>query len=100
MGADSEGKQKLDRELVATDELFADVVQQAITVGEYEKALKTGPIDKERIPLIGTGINGQAGRAPDRQITIFDSSKMALQDIALSRRALEKAFEKSLAKEI
>ena len=86
MGADSEGKQKLDRKLVATDELFADVVQQAITVGEYEKALKTGPIDKERIPLIGTGINGQAGRAPDRQITIFDSSGIPCKALPYAHR--------------
>lgn len=42
----SEGKQKLDPELVATAELVADVVQQAITVGEYEKALKIGRLTK------------------------------------------------------
>lgn len=100
MGADGEGKQELDPALLAKAELFADVVQQSITVGEYEKAFKTGMIDKERITPLGAVLNGQTGRASDQQITVFDSSGMALQDIAICALALEKALGLGLAKKI
>lgn len=100
MGADGEGKQELAPVLVAKAELFTDVVQQSITVGEYEAAFKAGLIDKERITPLGAVLNGQAGRTSDRQITVFDSSGMALQDIAICSLALEKACNMGLAKEL
>ncbi|MTJ92752.1 MAG: ornithine cyclodeaminase family protein [Desulfovibrio sp.] len=100
MGADGEGKQELDPALVAKAELFADVVQQSITVGEYEKAFKTGLINNECITPLGAVLNGQAGRTSNQQITVFDSSGMALQDIAICALALEKALGLGLAKEI
>ena len=100
MGADSEGKQELDTYLVAKANLFADVVEQSITVGEYEKAFKTGIIDKERITPLGAVLNGQNGRTNDQQITVFDSSGMALQDLAICALALENARNRGLAKEI
>jgi ornithine cyclodeaminase len=100
MGADGEGKQELDPALFAKANLFADVVEQSITVGEYEKAFKTGLIDKERITPLGAVLNGRAGRTNDQQITVFDSSGMALQDIAICALALEKARSMGMAKEI
>ena len=100
MGADGEGKQELDTALVAKAALFTDVVQQSITVGEYEAAFKAGLIGTERITPLGAVLNGQAGRASDKQITIFDSSGMALQDLAICSLALDKALHMGLAKEI
>ena len=100
MGADGEGKQELDPALFARANLFADVVEQSITVGEYEKAFKTGLVDKERITPLGAVLNGRAGRTNDQQITVFDSSGMALQDIAICALALEKAHNRGMAKEI
>ena len=100
MGADGEGKQELDPHLFAKADLFADVVEQSVTVGEYEKAFKTGLIDKERITPLGAVLNGGSGRTTDQQITVFDSSGMALQDIAICALALEKARNMGMAKEI
>lgn len=97
MGADAEGKQELDPARVASATLFADVVSQSITMGEYEAAYKAGLIDESRITPIGAVLNGTAGRASDDQVTIFDSSGMALQDIAICSLALEKAAELDLA---
>ena len=100
MGADGEGKQELDPALFAKANLFADVVEQSITVGEYEKAFKAGLIDKERITPLGAVLNGRDGRTNDQQITVFDSSGMALQDIAICALALEKAHNMGMAKDI
>ena len=75
-------------------------MEQSITVGEYEKAFKTGLIDKERITPLGAVLNGRDGRTNDQQITVFDSSGMALQDIAICALALEKAHNMGMAKDI
>jgi ornithine cyclodeaminase len=100
MGADAEGKQELDPALVASAILFADVVSQSITMGEYETAFKAGLIDESRITPIGAVLNGATGRISDDQVTIFDSSGMALQDIAICSLALEKAVELGLVRDV
>lgn len=97
MGADGEGKQELDPQLVAKASLFADVVQQSISVGEYEAAFKAGCIERDRITTLGEVLNGAPGRTDEEQITIFDSSGMALQDLAICSLALAKAVERGLA---
>lgn len=96
MGADGEGKQELDPLLMVAASLFADVVQQSITVGEYEAAFKAGFIESDRITSLGDVLNGSPGRINDEQITIFDSSGMALQDLAICSLALNKAVEHGL----
>ena len=100
MGADGEGKQELDPQLVATASLFTDVVQQSIVVGEYEAAFKAGLIEAERITTIGEVLNGGCGRKEDEQITIFDSSGMALQDLAICSLALDNAIEQGLVESV
>lgn len=98
MGADAPGKQELDPKLVASASLFADVLQQSISVGEYEQAFNSGLISKEQITSLGAVLAGSPGRQTDEEITIFDSSGMALQDIAICSLALEKALDLGLAK--
>lgn len=96
MGADQPGKQELDTALVAGASLFADVVQQSLAIGEYEAACKAGLADAARITPIGAVLNGAPGRTSADQITIYDSSGMALQDIAVCSLALRKAGELGL----
>jgi ornithine cyclodeaminase len=96
MGADSPGKQELDTALVARASLFADVVRQSVTIGEYEAAHKAGLADAGRITPIGAVLNGAPGRTSPEQITIYDSSGMALQDLAVCSLALAKAAEAGL----
>ena len=96
MGADQVGKQELDPGLIASASLFADVVQQSVSIGEYQTAFKEGRIGMDRITPIGAVLNGAPGRTSDAQITVYDSSGMALQDIAICSLALSKAAEKGL----
>ena len=96
MGADAPGKQELDPALVAGASLFADVVKQSLVIGEYETAHKAGLVDAWRITSIGAVLNGAPGRTSAEQITVYDSSGMALQDIAICTLALSKAREKGL----
>ena len=100
MGADGPGKQELDPALVAASSLFADVVRQSVTIGEYEAAHKAGLIDADRITPIGAVLNGAPGRTSPEQVTVFDSSGMALQDLAICSLALAKASEAGLVQTV
>ncbi|WP_319543195.1 ornithine cyclodeaminase family protein [uncultured Pseudodesulfovibrio sp.] len=97
MGADSEGKQELDPFLISKSTLFTDVVQQSVSVGEYEAAYKAGLITMDQITTLGEILNGAQGRISNDEITIFDSSGMALQDLAICSLALNKACKQGKA---
>jgi alanine dehydrogenase len=89
MGADAPGKQELDVNLVAAARLFADVPAQSVVIGEFQAACRAGLVRQEDIGMLGAVISGTArGRVDAREITIFDSSGIALQDLAVADLAL------------
>lgn len=91
MGADAVGKQELDTRLLARARLFADVVEQAITIGEFERGIAEGVVDRAAIRTIGSVIAGTTqARVSEDEITIFDSSGIALQDLAIADVACAK----------
>ncbi len=98
VGADMEGKQEIDEHLFATSVVVVDDYGQAVHVGETEKAFKTGLITENDIHgEIGEVILGtKPGRQSDQDITIFDSTGIALQDLMTSKIALELAEKKQL----
>lgn len=92
IGSDMEGKQELDEEIINGANVFCDDLNQSITVGECEKAYKSGLIDKDDITEIGFVILGDCpGRKDDKEITVFDSSGIGLQDLMVSEKISEKA---------
>jgi len=92
MGADGPGKQELDPALVAAASRFADLPAQAAVMGECQHAVAAGLVDAESITAIGAVIDGKAaGRVHREAITLFDSSGIAIQDLAIARLAVERA---------
>ncbi|WP_372782926.1 ornithine cyclodeaminase family protein [Phenylobacterium sp.] len=92
MGADGPGKQELDIELVATARLFADVVAQSVAIGEFEAAARAGRIEASIITPLGEALRDPThGRHTPDEITIFDSSGIAVQDLAIADFALRAA---------
>jgi ornithine cyclodeaminase len=89
MGADTAGKQELDTELVLDASVWVDDWAQASTIGECQHAAKQG-FDEGRIR--GTLCDVLEGKAPRRtrasEVTIFDSTGMAIQDLAIAEWAL------------
>jgi ornithine cyclodeaminase len=84
MGADVPGKHELPVGLYAHARLFCDVDSQSRTMGEFQHA----PPDAMLIPL-GDVLTGDApGRRTPEEITIFDSSGFALQDLTLAAALL------------
>lgn len=77
-------------------------MDQAVNVGETELPIKKGIISKEDIIAeIGDVIVGKAvGRTNDEDITIYDTTGIALQDLMTSKLALDIAEAKGLGVEV
>lgn len=93
IGSDMEGKQEIDENLFANARIFTDDYQQSITVGEAEIAIKKAIITKEDYAgEIGSLISNKTkGRLSENDITIFDSTGIALQDLITADYALKQA---------
>jgi alanine dehydrogenase len=98
VGADMEGKQEIDENLFSAARVFVDDVTQAVHVGETEIPFKKGMIAKDDIIAeIGSVILGKTpGRLSNEDITIFDSTGIALQDLITADYLLKLAEEKEI----
>ena len=101
MGADTKGKQELDPKLVSTAALFVDVPEQARLIGEFQHAFAQGLIDDSNIRAsLGAVVAGIApGRQSADEITIFDGTGVALQDLVVADLAVQLARAKGLGTE-
>jgi ornithine cyclodeaminase/alanine dehydrogenase-like protein (mu-crystallin family) len=93
VGADNQGKQEIDPALVASATLVVDVLEQCAEIGELQHALAAGLMTREQVhaELADVVVGRRAGRRRDDEITIFDSSGTALQDVAAALAVYEKA---------
>ncbi|RKG63823.1 ornithine cyclodeaminase family protein [Corallococcus sp. CA054B] len=97
MGADAPGKQELDPRLLVEGRVFIDDADQAHHSGEVNVPLHDGLIQAER--LAGTLGEVVASRKPGRtgsEITVFDSTGLAVQDVALARALYDVALAKGV----
>lgn len=90
MGADTVGKQEVEATLVATARVFTDSVSQAVSIGECQAAIRAGIITQDHIlGTLGEIIRGkQSGRVTTGEITLFDGTGVAAQDIAMAALAV------------
>jgi alanine dehydrogenase len=93
VGADDRGKQELTPELVASSTLVVDVLEQCAEIGELQHVLAAGLMTREGVHAeLGDVVTGRRpGRTRDEEITIFDSSGTALQDVAAAVLVYERA---------
>jgi alanine dehydrogenase len=96
MGADTRGKQELDPRLVAAAALFVDEPAQATTIGECQHAFAAGLISAHsfRATLGEVAAGLQPGRGSAREITLFDGTGVALQDLVVADLAVRLARER------
>ncbi len=89
MGTDTVGKQEVDAALVARASVFTDEVAQAVSIGECQHAVGQGLKREDDIRPIGEVINGtHPGRRSADEITLFDGTGVALQDLAVASRVV------------
>ena len=93
VGADAEGKQELEPALVASATVVADVLEQCAVIGELQHALGAGLLRREDVHAeLADVVSGRRpGRTRADEITIFDSSGTALEDVAAAVVVYEKA---------
>jgi len=90
-GADTRGKQEIDEKLMPRAKVVVDYLPQAREIGECQHAFRTGLIDKVHAEL-GEILEGiKPGRESDDEITLFDATGIALQDLAVADRAYHAA---------
>jgi len=91
IGSDTPHKQELDCAVLArADRVVADSIEQCLLRGEIYRALEAGAIQRQDITEIGHIISGEtSGRTSDDQITVFDSTGVAVQDIRIAALVLE-----------
>ena len=97
MGADDKGKHELDTAILKRSSLFADYPQQSIIIGEFQHAYDDGLINSaDDICALGLVTLGKSpGRISDSQITVFDSSGIAIQDLMVAGAIFEAAQKMS-----
>jgi alanine dehydrogenase len=97
MGADGPGKAEIAVGELARNRVFADDWEQASHNGDLAHAVKAGAITQDDVTELGAVLAGQAaGRRSPGDITIFDSTGLAIQDLAIALAALDRADELDL----
>jgi len=95
VGADNEDKQELDPALLGPkNKIVADVLAQCATIGDLHHALTAGTTTVSGVYAeLGEIVCGKKpGRTSAEEVTIFDSTGMALQDVASAAMVYEKAI--------
>ena len=95
VGADGPGKQELDPALLKGARVIVDEIHQAVHGGEVNVAISQGLLKQDDLGgTLSDVVNGAAaGRRSAAEITIFDSTGLAIQDIAVAILAYERAVE-------
>ena len=94
VGADKAGDQELDPKILQRARIFVDDIRQCRTDGEINVPLRLGLIKESDIAgEIGEVIaDRKPGRTSDEEITIFDSTGIALRDSATVPLEYERAL--------
>jgi alanine dehydrogenase len=102
VGADSEVKQELEPALMAASAVVVDVLDQAVSIGDLHHAIAAGAMIAGDVRAeLGQVVAGlRPGRLADGEIIIFDSTGMALEDVAAAAAVYERAIREGRGAEV
>jgi alanine dehydrogenase len=84
LGADGPGKAEAETAAVAKAELFCDEWEQASHGGELTGAVEAGLVTRDDVRQLGDVLTGASpGRSGVDEVTLFDSTGLAIQDLAI-----------------
>jgi alanine dehydrogenase len=90
LGADGPGKAEATVGAVASCALFCDEWGQASHGGELTGAVEAGVVGRDQVTELGAVLAGEVpGRPRPAAVTLFDSTGLAIQDLAVARAAYE-----------
>jgi alanine dehydrogenase len=97
MGADGPGKAEIAVEEMARVRMFCDDWEQASHNGDLAHGVEAGRIGRDAVTELGEVLTGRApGRRSEDDITAFDSTGLAIQDLAVALAAIERAQDLDL----
>jgi alanine dehydrogenase len=97
MGADGPGKAEIAVAELARVRVFCDDWEQASHNGDLVHAVEEGVLARDDVSQLGDVLIGTAeGRTSDDDITVFDSTGLAIQDLAIALAAIERADDVEL----
>jgi ornithine cyclodeaminase/alanine dehydrogenase-like protein (mu-crystallin family) len=97
MGADGPGKAEIAVDELLRTRIYADDWEQASHNGELVHAVEAGKLERSGVTELGAVLAGSAeGRQSDEEITTFDSTGLAIQDLAIALAAVERTNELGL----
>ena len=98
IGADAQGKQELQSSLTRKAKVVVDDIAQAAHSGEVNVPISEGALKPDDIfAQIGEIIVGKKpGRTSEDEITIFDSTGLGIQDVAVGSVVYEKALSSGM----
>jgi ornithine cyclodeaminase/alanine dehydrogenase-like protein (mu-crystallin family) len=90
LGADAHGKAEVALEALARCRVFCDEWVQASKGGELSGAVTAGALGRDDVTELGAVLSGAAtGRTAAGEITLFDSTGLAIQDLGIALAVLE-----------
>jgi alanine dehydrogenase len=97
VGADNENKQEIDPALLAASTLVADLIEQCAAIGDLHHAIEANIMSRADVHAeLGEVIAGlKPGRTSEGEITVFDSSGTALQDVAAAAAVYQRAIQQN-----
>jgi len=102
VGADAQGKEELDPAILKKAKIVIDDWAQASHSGEINVPLANGVITKDDVyGSLGEVVAGiKKGRENDQEITVFDSTGLAIQDLFTAAMVYEEALKRGVGKNI
>ncbi|MDI6602910.1 MAG: alanine dehydrogenase [Patescibacteria group bacterium] len=102
VGADAQGKEELEPEILKKARIVVDCWEQASHSGEINVPLAKGVISQKDIyGQLGEIVAGKKpGRENEKDVTIFDSTGLAIQDLYTANLVYKLAKRKKLGREI
>jgi alanine dehydrogenase len=90
LGADAHGKAEVEPGAFERLRVFCDEWEQAASGGELAGPVGAGTLRREDVTELGAVLSGRApGRRSDDEITLFDSTGLAIQDLAIAQAVLD-----------
>jgi len=100
IGADAPGKQELDPAILQRAKIVVDCWEQALHGGEINVPLTSGLITKDNVwAELGEIVAGfKSARTLKDEVTVFDSTGLAIQDAATAGLAYKKALKNGVGR--
>jgi alanine dehydrogenase len=101
IGADAPGKQELDPQILIDATVVVDDIHQATHSGEINVPFAKGLLGARHIyGTLGEVVSGRKGGREGDEITVFDSTGLAIQDIAVARLVHDLARQRGVGIEV